>query len=126
MSDVVVIKLVAPATTAPTGAGDTVLFDTSNQGGKRWPQMAGLAELVVAVTHSHDGTFVLEKSTDRGATWAKVEPNRAAAAATQPSNEAYNIEPYDDFRLVWNQGAVTQTTWVPSIALSCGKVKVPA
>lgn len=86
--------------------------------GERMAQGAGVKRIIIDLKHSHDGTFRLSKSTDRGTNWTIVNEQAATGGGTDSNTYDANIEPYDDFKVDWVNGGTAQNPWVPSIALS--------
>lgn len=101
------------------------LFDTTVAcTGKRQLQMAGLNRIVLHINHagagSADGIVHIDRSDDRGATWVTdAQTAIQANEADTPHDIDLVFEPYDDFRVRWeNDGGAAQTTWQVLITLA--------
>lgn len=86
--------------------------------GARFPQCCGLKRFMVDLKHSHDGTFRLSKSVNRGTSWTIVNEQAATGGGTDSNTYDANIEPYDDFKVDWVNGGSAQSTWFPSLSFS--------
>lgn len=78
----------------------------------------GFEKLIADVEASGGGTYVLQKSSDRGENWVTVEERDAPSNADATAREEFDITGLRDIRLQWRNGAVTQTTFLVDIALT--------
>lgn len=101
----------------PTGNDNIDLFNSAIAcTGKRQINGAGggMKRFVWNIVFDLPGELRLDKSDDRGASWVTVG---AAVAAVTGVDGGFLIEHYDDFRIVWVNGGVSQTVWNVDIAL---------
>lgn len=100
--------------TPGANTNDTVLFDSTTLKGWRH---AGIKRMMLSLDHSHDGTLKEYKSVDGGVTWIQIEADEAiTAVAAEDTFREYQVQPYDDWRLVWENGGSAQTSWTVSLA----------
>jgi hypothetical protein len=94
--------------TAPPSAGVAGAFTFGNGF-----QMLGIHRILVALTNSQAGTLKAYQSLDRGATWVRIVPDTAVAAAAANSENIYDflVEPYADWKVEWTNGGVDQTVF---------------
>jgi hypothetical protein len=114
-------KVPYQGTTPGADSDDYVLFDTTvafpGTVGKNMLQLAGIKRFIIDLAHSDNGTLEEYKSPDRGTTWIQVSTEAITASATATTVREYAVEPYDDWRLVWENGGSAQDPWVPDMVL---------
>lgn len=109
-SETVVLFATAPTFTA--GVSDGRGF-----GRKHELQRMRVHRVLLDLTNSHNGTLRAFQSQDRGKTWVQVAPDIAVAASAASSTNQVDflVEPYPDWKLVWVNGATTQTTFTVNV-----------
>jgi hypothetical protein len=104
-------------TTAPTGTGDTEIFNSVTTFGAGCFRQHGFQRLTLEAEHSHAATLKFYKSNDGGTNWYQVGGDivvTAPAAGDIGGPWDWDVAPYLDVRVVWTNGGTTQSPWVPT------------
>lgn len=114
-----VVVLYATAPTYTSGVSDNRGFGIAN-----FHQSSGIKRVLLALTNDQSGTLKAYQSTDRGVTWVQVVADTAVAAAAANSENMYDflVEPYQDWKVTWTNGATPQTTFRVNITLTDERV----
>lgn len=105
----------------PGNAETVVLFSTvAAFPGKNYCQHNGIKRFIVDLKHDQTGTVKAYRSQDRGTTWNQFYDSGAIAApaATSSTIRDIAIEPYEDWKVEWVNGATPQTTFLVGMALA--------
>jgi hypothetical protein len=85
--------------------------------GARALQLAGIARITLAMTHSHDLTIKAYQSQNRGTTWDQIfEEAVTAPAATANTVRDFLTESYHDFKIEFVNGGSAQTTFYVDVS----------
>lgn len=106
----------SPPTTAPTGGGDTEIFNSVTAFGRGVFRTLGIQRLVFAAEHSHLATLKWYMSADHGSNWNQIGGDIAVAAPAAGDIGGpwdFDVPPSVDVRLVWTNGGTTQSPWIP-------------
>lgn len=118
-------KVALVNTALPTGS-DTIELYSSVVGATAPHQLVsgGMKLFLLDIAHDEDGTIRVEKSKDRGLTWHTVTTT-AITAAVPTTKQAFQLEVFDDFRVLWINGGSDQTVWVVDMCLSNQRAVAP-
>jgi hypothetical protein len=116
-AEVVVLYATAPTYTA--GVSDNLGYNLAN-----FHQCSGVKRVVVALRNDQTGTLKAYESNNRGVTWTQITADTAVAAAAANSQNIYDflVEPYQDWKVTWTNGATPQTAFSPDITLTDERV----
>ena len=101
--------------TAPTSGSGTGVIAYPADSGHQFQKM-GIRRVALSLTNDQAGTINEYQSLDRGATWVKIFTAAVAASAANSENQYdFWVEPYQDWKLEWVNGATPQTTFIPNM-----------
>ena len=110
----------------PGNAETVTIFDTTKLGSStagavpiaNFAALAGLNRLYVTFINDAAGTLKSYSSENGGTTWTQISSTAVAASAGNADTPFdYLIEPYQDWKLEWLNGATPQTTFRVAAAL---------
>lgn len=104
-------------TTAPTDANTVTLFDSTTAFGVKQIRHLPVKRISFAVYHDQAGTLVAQRSINGGTTWTTYDSRAVAAPAANNISGPFDylIDTFEDWRLRWTNGGVTQGTWLPEL-----------
>lgn len=105
-------------TALPANADTENIFSTQVSASSGFFQHAGIKRFLVSVKNDQAGTLKEYRSVDGGATWDQISQTSVALVASTARNTYdFLVEPYEDWKLDWVNGGVTQTTFDIDLAL---------
>lgn len=108
------------STTLPTGAGTTILFD-STVSTPGFFRSIGSSRFEVTIQNDQAGSLRAYWSRNGGTTWRLYNTQAVALVAAGASSEYdYLVDPFMDWKLDWLNGGVNQATWDGNLVLVCG------
>lgn len=113
---------VAFPSTAPTGAGTTVLFDSTTVGAGWFLRHVNANRYEVVIQNDQAGTIKGYWSANGGTTWNQYDSQTVAIPAAGASSGPYDyhLDAFKDFKAEWVNGGSNQTTWRGTATLICG------
>lgn len=107
----------------PTGSAEAVLFD-STESAKNATLSSGICWVVVSIWNDRAGTVRAYFSDDNGENWSPFDSaSYPARSGSQPATtEEFYVEAYQDIKIVWENGGITQATFAANLALSPSRV----
>lgn len=104
------------------------IFDSSLAFGPRQLRHLPLKRLAINLNNSQAGTMRFYRSVDGGTTWTIFRSTAVAIPAASTINMLeQNIDVFDDVKVDWLNGGVTQVTWELEIeGLEAGDERMPA
>lgn len=104
----------------PGNAETVVLFSTVVAfPGKSFHAGAGIHRILIDIDHDQSGTIKAYRSNNRGVTWTQFYDSGAIAApgATASTERDIAVEPLQDWKVEWVNGATPQTLFLVDMAL---------
>lgn len=114
---------VALPQTAPTDSNTVTLFDSTTAfPGGNGMQNHHISRAAFAFSNSHAATLKAYRSINGGTTWKQVGGDIVLAATTTDLNRRDFLadDIYPDFKLDWENGGTTQTTFIATLTLIVG------
>lgn len=122
------MRITPLSTTLPTLATTTDIFNSTLAFGPRQLRHLPLKRLAINLNNSQAGTARFYRSVDGGTTWTIFRSTAVAIPTANTINMLeQNIDVFDDVKVDWLNGGVTQTVFELELeGLEAGDERMPA